>query len=232
VTEATTQPSFVPSLPQSYEWLEPPSHWPAQLDLLNWCEQMNAGSAAILVIGGLVYLLFGSSIYKWLVMLNAAVLGAYLGALGGLKSNAVIPGAMTGGFIAAAMTWPLMRWAVAVMGALFGGMLGASIWLAFKLEPHLAWSGGGMGLIFFGMLTFILFRGSIVMFMSLQGSVMLILGVLGLIYKYQGLGPQLTDNMTRKPFFLAAAIFVPTILGMIYQQTNTSQQAQQKPAKA
>lgn len=225
MSEAITE---VSTMPQSYDWLQPPRHWPAQMDLLNWCEQMNAGTAAILVIAGLVYLLFGSSIYKWLVMLNAALLGAYLGALSGLRGNAVLPGAMTGGFIAAAMTWPLMKWAVAVMGALFGGVLGTSIWLGFKLEPHLAWAGAGMGLIFFGMLTFILFRGSIVMFMSLQGSVMLIFGLLGLVYKYQGLGPQLTENMTRKPFFLAAAIFVPTILGMIYQQSS-SLQAQQKP---
>jgi hypothetical protein len=230
VTQAAAQISQSASS-GAYSWLQPPTQWPAQIDVLQWCQQMNAATAAILVISGLIYLLFGSSIFKWLVTFNAAVFGAYIGALIGLKANAVIPGAMTGGFIAAALTWPLMKWAVAIMGGIYGGLLGASIWLAFRLEPHLAWSGGGMGAIFFGMLSLILFRGCVVMFLSLQGSVMLIFGILGLIYKYQSIAPQLTENMTRKPFLLAAAIFVPAILGMIFQQTQypAAQAQSQKP---
>ena len=125
---------------------------------------------------------------------------------------------MMGAFIAAAVTWPLMKWAVAIMGGVVGAILGASIWRSFGLDAHFAWAGGLSGLIFFGMLSFILFRGSIMMYTSLQGSVMLIFGILGVICKYQNLAPQITESMTSKSFILPAAILVPAVVGLIYQQ--------------
>jgi hypothetical protein len=205
------------------EWFILPQHWPAQVDLLTWCQHMTPGAAALLVIGGIIYIGFGWYLYKALVTLNAALVGAYVGALIGQKTGAAVPGAMLGGFTAAAITWPLMKWAVAVMGGLFGALLGASIWRAVGLEPNLAWAGGGMGLIFFGLISFILFRGSVMMFTSLQGSVMLIFGVLGLAYKYPDIAQRITDQLIAKPFILPATIFVPTIVGLIFQQTHFTQ---------
>ena len=70
------------------------------------------------------------------------------------------------------------------------------------------------------MLSFILFRGSVMMYTSLQGSVMLIFGVLGLVFKYQDIAPKVAENMTVKPFLLPLAIFIPAFLGLIYQQTQ------------
>jgi hypothetical protein len=204
-------------------WFQVPGHWPAQVDLLTWCQHMTPGAAALLVIGGIIYIGFGWYLYKALVTLNAALVGAYVGALIGQKTGATVPGAMLGGFTAAAITWPLMKWAVAVMGGIFGALLGASIWRACGLPGDLSWAGAAMGLIFFGMISFILFKGSVMMFTSLQGSVMLIFGILGLAYKYPDLAQKLTDSMLGKPFILPACIFVPTIVGLIYQQTQFAQ---------
>ena len=204
------------------EWLRPPSHWPATVDVLNWCQNMAPGTAALLVGVGIVYLMFGYHSFKALIMLNAALFGAAVGAYIGARGNAELPGALMGAFIAAAITWPLMKFAVAVMGGLVGAALGASIWRACGLDPHFAWAGGMSGLIFFGMLSFILFRGSIMMYTSLQGSVMVIFGMLGLIYKYDNLAPAITAGMTAKAFVLPASIFVPAVVGMIYQNTQTS----------
>ena len=113
-----------------------------------------------------------------------------------------------------------MKYAVAFMGGVFGALLGASLWRAVGLEPYLSWAGAMTGLVLFGLLSFILFRGSVMMYMSLQGSVMLIFGILGLIYKYQDIAPKVTENMTLKPFLLPVAIFIPAVLGLIYQQTQ------------
>jgi hypothetical protein len=88
------------------------------------------------------------------------------------------------------------------------------------LQPDLCWAGALTGLILFGLLSFILFRGSVMMYTSLQGSVMLVFGILGLIYKYQSIAPTVTDKMTLKPFLLPLTIFVPALLGVVYQQTQ------------
>jgi hypothetical protein len=201
-------------------WPSVPGHWPAQTDLLSWAQNMGALTAAALVLAGAVYLMFGVSLYRGLVTANAAVLGAWVGALLGGKAGNATAGAMVGGFTAAAAAWPLMKYAVAIMGGAFGMLLGASIWRACGLEANYAWSGGLTGLIFFGMLSFLIFRGSIMMFMSLQGSVMLVFGLLGLMYKYQDLAPKVTEHLSARHFLLPLFIFVPATLGLIWQQTQ------------
>jgi hypothetical protein len=195
-----------------------PQRWPAQVDLLKESETMSSGVAALLIVAGVVYLLYGYQFFKWLVALNAALAGACVGAILGQNANAAVPCAVVGGFIAAAITWPTMKYSVAVMGGLFGAVLGASIWQTVGLDMHFAWSGAGMGLILFGLLAFIIFRGSLMMYMSLQGAVMLVFGVLGLIYKLNDVGPAITSKMTVAPFLLPMAIFIPAIVGIIFQQ--------------
>ncbi len=53
-----------------------PKTWPQQRDLLTWCQQMTPGVAALLILMGIIYLLFGYQIFKGLLLLNAAVVGA------------------------------------------------------------------------------------------------------------------------------------------------------------
>ena len=74
-----------------------------------------------------------------------------------------------------------------------------------------------MGLIFFGLLTFILFRGCVMTYMSLQGAAMLIFGLLALTFKYEGLKPQVHSMFKLKPFLLPMMVFIPTVLGIVYQ---------------
>ena len=212
-------------------WPALPHQWPAQADLLTWCQNMGALTAAMLVLAGAIYLIYGVYAYRMLVTLNAAVIGAYVGGLLGDKAGNATAGAMVGGFAAAALSWPLMKYAVAIMGGIFGMCLGASIWRACGQDAAYAWSGGGMGLIFFGMLSFLIFRGSIMMFMSLQGSVMLVFGLLGLIYKYQDLAPKVTSAFKSHQFLFPILVFVPTIIGLIYQQSNLTGAGAPPPPK-
>ena len=60
-------PKLIVSLPQ---------HWPAQTDLLTYCQTMTPGTAAIMLVLGVVFLMFGWYMYKALVTLNAALFGA------------------------------------------------------------------------------------------------------------------------------------------------------------
>ncbi len=201
-------------------WPMLPHHVPAQGDLLTWAQNMGPAMAALLVLAGIIYLAFGVYFYRGLVTLNAALAGVYIGGLLGDRFGNSLAGAMVGGCAAAAIVWPGMKYAVAAMGGIFGMLLGASLWRSMNLEPDYAWAGGMMGVIFFGMLSFILFRGSIMMYFSLQGSVMLVFGILGMIYKYQGVAKDVTQHLSLKPFILPMCIFVPAVVGLIYQQTQ------------
>jgi len=195
-----------------------PGKWPAQTDLLTWCQNMGPGEACVMVIAGIIYLMFGYCIFKALVTVNAMAAGAYLGAVLGKSTNAMAAGAFIGAVLAAAITVPMMKYAVTIMGGIFGAALGASLWRQGNLQPDLAWAGALSGLIFFGMLSLIVFRGSVIMYTSLQGSVMLVFGILSLIYKYQSLQKDLTDLFSSRTFALPAAVLIPMLVGFLYQQ--------------
>jgi hypothetical protein len=202
-----------------------PNHWPLQGDLLAWCHDTSPGVAVLLVIGGIIYLLFGLHIFKVLVTLNAAIFGAYLGVILGESSGTTIPAAIVGALLAAAATWPTMKYAVAIMGGTFGGLLGATVWRLCSLDPNFAWSGALTGIVLCGLLSFLLFRQCVMTYTSLQGSVMLVFGVLALIFKYDQVAGSLTHSFELKPFLLPLAIFIPTLAGFIYQQAMSPKTA-------
>jgi hypothetical protein len=221
--------------PPSGTWLnsvQVPSQWPGQMDLLKWAQNMGPGAATLLIILGIIYLLFGFYLFKGLVVVNAGFVGAWVGAMIGERSGSAVPCAVLGAFVAAAVAIPLMKWAVAVHGGLLGAALGGSIWRMVDLDPRFAWAGAAMGLIACGLFCFILFRGSVMAYMSLQGSLMLVFGLLGLLYKYQDLGPRITSGLQNRHFILPMAVFIPTVIGLLYQQAyNRSVPASGPPKK-
>ena len=220
--------------PTTAPWLKSvsiPSQWPGQMDLLQWTQKMGPGMATLLILLGIVYLAFGFYLFKGLVIMNAACIGAWLGVVVGEGSGSAVPCAVLGAFIAAAVAIPLMKWAVAVHGGLLGAALGGSLWRLLDGDPRFAWAGAAMGLIACGLFCFILFRGSVMAYMSLQGSLMLVFGILGLLYKYHNLGPQLTRALQDKHFILPMAIFIPAVLGILYQQASNKSAAAAPPKK-
>src|SRR5258708_39412920 len=78
----TTFPTSLPrfTVRNILDQIQMPHHWPAQGDLLSFCYKMGPGEAALFVIFGVILLLFGVNIFKFVVMLNAALLGAAIGA--------------------------------------------------------------------------------------------------------------------------------------------------------
>lgn len=225
VAQAVAEPS---AWPDSFH---PPAHWPSQGDMLGWCQNMSPGLAALLIVLGVIYLLFGFKMFRVLMMLNAAALGAALGMGLGHRSEVGFALMVLCGFVAAAITWPLMKWAVAIVGGLAGAMLGASVWQTCGLEPQYAWSGALTGLVLFGLLSFIIFKGSVTMYMSLQGAAMLIFGLLGMLFKYEQIAPRVTHTMTLRPILLPMAVIIPTIIGMLYQHSGASAAAAAPPPK-
>ena len=134
-------------------------------------------------------------------------------------------GAFIGAVAAAAITFPLLKYFVTIMGGIFGAALGASLWRQASLQPELAWAGALSGLIFFGMLSMIIFRGSVIVYTSLQGSVMLVFGIIGLVYKYQAIAPDITAALNQKSFILPMAVLVPMLVGLLFQQQMYPEEA-------
>jgi hypothetical protein len=213
----TTGPTTAPAL---QTMLTLPGHWPGQTDVLNWCQSMPGAAAMVLLVLGVLYLLFSATGYQVLMLVNSAIAGAWAGAMIGSTANQTIAGACAGAVIAAAVAWPMMKWAVAVFGGLVGIILGMSTWRAFGLDIGYAWAGGLTGLVFFGMLTFILFRGSVMLFLSLQGAAMLVAGAMALLTKSPDVTPKLAQSLTASPIILPMAVFIPAVLGLIYQQSG------------
>jgi hypothetical protein len=197
-----------------------PEHWPAQADLLNWCQSLHPLAAVMLLLLGIVYLLFGWYLFRVLLTFNATVAGALLGAMVGKAIGSMAAGALLGGFLTAIITWPLMKYTVAATGALFGAILGASIWHAAGLEMAYVPAGAAIGLVFLGLLSFIIFRASVTFYTSLQGSGMTVMGLLGLIYKIRDAGPTITDGLSYKPYVLPMIFFIATVMAFAYQQTQ------------
>jgi hypothetical protein len=220
--QAAPQPSII-NLPGAEAGNTLPTHWPSLDEVLQWCHAMHPGTAAILVLVGVLYLLFGYYMFKGLVILNAAALGAALGALLGSHQGAALPAALVGAVVAAAVTWPLMRYAVAIMGGMFGAMVGASLWNTFNPHPEFAWAGAVMGLIACSLLCFIVFRGCVMSFTALQGAAMAVFGILGLALKYDGVAPSVLNTFQTSHLTMPIAIFLPTLAGIIFQQFNTAE---------
>jgi len=129
-------PQWILSVEPNQTWNSTiPIQWPHQGDLLSWCQQMTPGVATVLIMAGIVYLLFGFRIFKAIVLLNAAVLGGCLGAKVPMEHQETsIAVALICAVFAAAIAWPTMKYAVALMGGLFGAALGRasgipSIWI-------------------------------------------------------------------------------------------------------
>jgi hypothetical protein len=116
-----------------------------------------------------------------------------------------------------------MKWAVAVMGGIVGAFAGASVWMTVRgLDPHYAWAGAMTGLVGFGLFAFILFRGSIIMYTSLQGSLMVVAGVLGLVFKYPDFTTRVSQSLSKQPLLLPVLVLIATALGLIFQQTHST----------
>ena len=213
------------TLPTAYEAgkflqnLQMPKSFPEMGDFLSFCFKIGPAEAAAFLVVGVLMLMFGVNLYKAVVTINAMLIGAALGLYVGDKAGNENVGALIGGFVMAAIALPLMKHTAGTMVLAVGGIVGAFLWRMFAVgHQELYWVGSLLGGITFGLLSMLIFRGCLMIFTSLQGALMAIVGLLGLLLKYKGINASLTQFLSAKNFALPLAIFIPTILGVLYQQ--------------
>ena len=175
--------------------------------------------AIITVSFGAVYLIYGWRIFKILVVISFGLLGMFLGMWLGTKAGSEIWGGVVGLVLAAVVSIPLMRWAVCALGAVAGGILTGGVWYAFGLSEHYILAGVLIGILGGGMISFIVFKNSVMLFTSLGGSALIVTGVLALWHLYL-VGDDnyyVRELVFNYKWFLPVAFLVPTVAGILLQ---------------
>jgi hypothetical protein len=218
-----------------HEWLMRPFSLPQQGDVHIWYQHMDPLTAALLIVGGAVFLFAGYKMHRILLAITGAVLGAYLGAGFGQRYGLLWPGMGIGLLLLGVAAWYVTAGSAAILGAIVGALVGAAVWNMSNLDPHYAWSGALTGAVTLGLLSFILFRVSVILFTSLQGSVMLLLGVLGMAYYYQPVRPAI-ESLTAWHYALPATVMGLMLMGLLFQYmkgpAGSGGSAAAKPAPA
>jgi hypothetical protein len=186
-----------------------------QISALSWLQ------ALIAVSFGAVYLLYGWRIFKVLTVVCFGMLGLFAGMKFGGMTGSVLWGGIIGLLGLAALSIPLMKWAVSLLGAVSGGIITGGLWFAFGLPQHYIWAGAIIGIIAGGMISFIVFKISVMLFTSMGGGMLVIIGFLALLYRYEVNQPTPTNNVyslvNHHHWFLPVILIFTTGIGMIIQ---------------
>lgn len=169
---------------------------------------------------GTVCLLYGWRVFKVLVVISFGLIGMVLGMaitqrIVGLNNQ--LMGGLIGMGLLAVMSVPLMRWAVCILGAAAGAILTSGMWYAAGLNEQYMWAGGMVGLVAGGMISFIVFRVAVILFASMWGSGLMVVGSLALLYLYPGTAEQVETVVFTKKWFLPTAITLMTFVGIVVQ---------------
>jgi len=209
---------------------------PTHEEFIQFLGELGPVQAFVLVACGLVYMLSGWKVFKALILVNAAVLGALGGRQMGLLfggQNMPIYGAIAGALLLAAISWPLMKFAVSLMGGLAGSFVGYAVWLHVAASmgrsgQEYAWAGALIGLIVMGLLAFVIFKATIMVLTSLQGAAMVVVGLLAMLLKYDPTHDEVIRSLTNHKALVHILILVPAIVGFVLQKTSAVQKAKKK----
>jgi hypothetical protein len=190
---------------------------PEQFSVLKTLADSEFFLAASLGIIGVLLLIFGFKAHRWIVVLNCIALGYFVGGMLGDRAQIATVGGIVGAVVLGAISWPLMKYAVAVSGGLVGAIVGMGLWVNLGQPESHRWAGALIGLVVLGMLSFTLFKASVILFSCIQGATMVVLGSCAMLMKYKPWEEPLYANLTNKPVLMPVLIFAVALLGIIYQ---------------
>jgi hypothetical protein len=181
---------------------------------------LNLVEAITFMSFGVVCLFYGWRVFKVLVVISFALLGLFLGIsitdkIVGLNSQ--LWGGLIGMSLLAILSVPLMKWAVCLLGAVAGGILSSGIWYACGLTERYILAGALIGMVAGGMISFIIFKVAVILFSSLGGSCLIVVGFLALLYLYPQTSERVEEIIFTKKWFLPTILMAPTLIGVILQ---------------
>ena len=185
--------------------------------------------AVVFLIVGLLCMLNGYRFYKISTVVIALLIGMFAGYWIGEQIHAPFIVAGCCGLLLAAVAFPLMKFAVAIFGGVTGAFIGANLWAGCasalnnaadtEIPVDAYWIGALVGLMLCGMLAFILFKLSIVLFTSVSGATIAVLGGLALLLSFEPWQDSIRDGLTASQLIVPLLVFVPAVIGLILQET-------------
>ena len=201
-------------------------------------QALGAVWAVVFVVVGVLCLFNGYRFYRLATVSVALLLGMFLGYwFGGLiGAPYVVAGCL--GVLLAVLAFPMMKYAVALFGGLSGAFIGANMWsgLAHALNKISQqnpgggraiipadeyWLGALLGLLVCGMLAFILFKLSVVMFTSVSGSTIAVMGALALLLSFEPWRETVAEGLMASHLVIPLLVAVPAAIGLIMQEINS-----------
>ena len=189
------------------------------IDLIwNHVTSLGLVEALTFIAFGTVCLFYGWRVFKILVTICFALLGLFVGVLvNKYVEGEVIWLALMFVVLFAALSIPLMKYGVTLLGAAAGGILTGGAWLAAGLPERYIWAGALVGIIAGAMISFIVFKVAVMLFTSLGGSSLMVVGILAIIYRYMGSADKVQALVFEQKWFLPVMLLVPMVAGIILQ---------------
>ena len=198
-------------------WILAAQSLPQQARLLEVLSGAQVFFPVALCIIGALLMIFGFKAYRWIVLLNFVALGYYLGNLLGQRGQIGLVGAIAGALLMGAAALPLMKYGVALCGGLVGAVIGMVIWAYCEQPLDMAWAGGLVGLAVLGMLSFIWFKTTVILFTCVEGAAMLVLGTSALLIRFTPWSTQVDWSLAHRPVLLPLLVTCTAILGLFWQ---------------
>jgi len=206
-----------------------------RLQLVYWFEQYRTLPAALVILllaGGVIFLLYGRTVFRFALAINAGLIAAYLGwHLGGELGY---PRAMALGFAAvfALLAWPLFQFAIAGVAGTIGAGLATAIAASFAVGPHYQLAAATLGFVVLAILGWYVVNPVIVGVTAVQGATIVVLSLLALVDKFGGLIRNVPQLVAEKPAWTWAFILAMAVIGVAYQSGLAKGPAGEKPSPA
>lgn len=211
----------------------------SRLDILNHPQELLTALSNLHVVWASIFVIVGALCilngYRW--HKKVVIVCAFLGGLGlghllskQMGNSRIVMGTL--GLLCAIVAAPLLRFAVAIFGALTGAFIGANVWTAFSESPDAHLAGAAMGSIALGLASFIMFRLVVVMFTSIGGAAMAVFGGITLLLHVPAWSASVQTSLTANQLLLPLIVTVAAVTGFVFQHSRMRDDSDKEEAEA
>ena len=188
-------------------------------DLINHLKALPTLASVVLIAVGAACVFNGYRWHKLIVVVLALLFGFGLGNVLSAEFGKSMVVALALGILLAAIATPMLKFTVAFFAGIAGAAIGATLWTFLKADqPELAWAGAGMGFITLSLMSFIFFRIVVILFTSVSGGAMLVLGSVGALLQIGSAKTEVTDQLLMHPAIMPLLIVMAATVGFVIQE--------------